>query len=382
VYVTWNDENMGAIWKYDVKTAKSTKITNEKGIYRTPKFSADGKKLVYLKEGGNGNQGFTYTNDPGFYVLDLATNKSQFIINDGEFPQFSPDGNRIFYLGGGYPNFEYKSCDLQGHESLTHFTSKYANDFTISPDNKWVAFRELYNIYIASFPHSGKALDLSAGMGTAPVSKVSRDAGMYMHWSNDSKKLHWTLGEEYFTVSLNKRFKFLEGAPDSIPPVDTVGIKIGLTVKTAKPTQKTALKGARIITMKGDEVIENGIILINGNKIEEIGKSADVKIPADAKVIDVSGKTVMPGIIDVHAHVGHFSGGLNTQKHWPYYANLAYGVTTSHDPSATTEFVFSQAELVKAGLIVGPRIFSTGTILYGAEGDFIQLTMHARLCEE
>ena len=121
VYVTWNDENMGGIWKYDFKTSKSTKITNEKGIYRTPRFSVDGRKLVYLKEGGNGNQGFTYTNNPGFYVLDLASNKSAFIINDGEFPQFSADGTRIYYLGGGYPNFEYKSCDLQGHENLTHF---------------------------------------------------------------------------------------------------------------------------------------------------------------------------------------------------------------------------------------------------------------------
>jgi len=370
VYVTWNDENMGGIWKYDFKTAKSTKLTSEKGIYRTPKYSTDGKKLVYLKEGGNGNQGFTFSNNPGFYVMDLANNAAKFVINDGEFPQFSADGNRILYLSGGYPNFEYKSCDLNGHESLTHFTSKYANDFSVSPDNKWVAFRELYNIYIAAFPKSGQALDLSAGMSNAPLSKVSRDAGAYMHWSSDSKKLHWTLGEEYFTASLNKRFKFLEGSPDSIPPVDTAGVKINLVVKTAKPNQKIALKGARIITMKGDEVIENGTIIVNGNKIEEIGKAADVKIPADAQVIEVNGKTIMPGIVDVHAHVGHFSGGLNTQKHWPYYANLAYGVTTSHDPSATTEFVFSQAELVKSGTIVGPRIFSTGTILYGAEGDF------------
>ena len=45
-------------------------------------------------------------------------------------------------------------------------------------------------------------------------------------------------------------------------------------------------------------------------------------------------------------------------------------MTTSHDPSANTAFVFSQAELVRAGEIVGPRIFSTGTILYGADGDF------------
>lgn len=369
-YVTWNDENLGAIYKFDFKTGKSVKLTKEKGIYRTPQFSPDGTQLVFMKEGGNNNQGFSHSLKPGIYTMNIASGAMNYLTNGGEFPRFNNNGKRIYYLGGGYPEFSYQSCDLTGNDSRTHFTSKYANDFVVSPDEKWVAFRELYNVYVAAFPYSGKTLDLSAGTGKVPLSKVTRDAGSYMHWSADSKKLHWTLGEEYFTVALNKRFKFLEGAPDTIPPVDTTGIKIGLTAKTAAPNGKIALKGARIITMKGNDVIENGTILINGNKIEAIGKSEDVKIPADAKTIDVSGKTIIPGMVDVHAHAGHFFGGLNTQKHWPYYANLAYGVTTMHDPSATTDYVFSQSELVKSGTIVGPRVFSTGTILYGAEGDF------------
>lgn len=78
----------------------------------------------------------------------------------------------------------------------------------------------------------------------------------------------------------------------------------------------------------------------------------------------------MPGFIDIHAHGNHFSNGITAQKHWPYYANLAYGVTTMHDPSATSEFVFAQSEMIKSGEMVGPRVFSTGTILYGADGNF------------
>jgi imidazolonepropionase-like amidohydrolase len=87
-------------------------------------------------------------------------------------------------------------------------------------------------------------------------------------------------------------------------------------------------------------------------------------------VIDCAGKTIMPGFIDAHAHGGHFRNGITPQKHWPYYANLAYGVTTMHDPSANSEMVFAQSELQKSGRIVGPRVFSTGTILYGADGNF------------
>ncbi len=54
----------------------------------------------------------------------------------------------------------------------------------------------------------------------------------------------------------------------------------------------------------------------------------------------------------------------------PSLRSLAYGVTTEHDPSNDTEEIFSASEMQKAGLITGPRLFSTGTILYGAEGNF------------
>jgi imidazolonepropionase-like amidohydrolase len=122
--------------------------------------------------------------------------------------------------------------------------------------------------------------------------------------------------------------------------------------------------------MNGDEVIENGTVVVEGNMIKAVGKASDIKAPGDAKVIDCNGKTIMPGFIDAHAHGAHFRYGLTPEKHWPYYANLAYGVTTMHDPSALSEMVFAQSELVKAGMMTGPRVFSTGTILYGADGDF------------
>src|ERR1700744_4453171 len=78
----------------------------------------------------------------------------------------------------------------------------------------------------------------------------------------------------------------------------------------------------------------------------------------------------MPGIVDVHAHLHPSPDGISPQQDWNYFANLSYGVTTAHDPSTNTEMVFSQAEMVKAGRMIGPRIYSTGTILYGADGDF------------
>jgi hypothetical protein len=101
-----------------------------------------------------------------------------------------------------------------------------------------------------------------------------------------------------------------------------------------------------------------------------VGPAGEVSVPAGAHVVDASGQTIMPGMIDVHAHIRASGSGITPQQSWPYYANVAFGVTTAHDPSANTEMIFSEAEMIRAGKIVGPRLYSTGTILYGADGDF------------
>lgn len=371
LFVTWNDEQLGSISRFSFADKKITRITPEKGIYRTPRYSPDGKWIVYQKEGGNGFQGGAFCLHPGIYIMPAAGGKPTLINKDGADPIFSKDGKRIFYTGEDGSNYAFRSCDLSGNEVRTHFTSKYTNIFSPSPDNKWIAYRELYKVYVAAFPETGRSADLSAKISSVPSAQLAKDAGYNIHWSADGKKVIWTLGDEYFSTGVKNRFTFMEGSKDTVLPMDTTGIKFNLVLPSDKPKGVVVFRGARIITMNaGNEVIENGMIVITDNKITEIGPATQVALPAGAKIIDVTGKTIMPGLVDVHAHVGHFRSGLSMQKHWPYYANLAYGVTTTHDPSSNTEFVFSQSELVKAGLSVGPRIFSTGTILYGADGDF------------
>ncbi len=374
VYVTWNDIDKGAIYKLNLKSKSKVKLTSQKGIYRTPSFSSDGKKIVFRKEGGNGHQGFTNTKNAGLYWMNIGDRKEQFICKEGEVPRFTADGNRIFYQTGGFLfgsiKKAFKSVKPDGSDERVIFNTSYSTQFTPSPDNEWVAFVELHKVYVAPMPRTGKAVGLSANTKAVPVAQVARDAGFNLHWSADSKKIHWTLGEEYFSAALTDRFLFLEGAVDSLPPLDTVGQNINLVLKSDQPEGIVAFTHATVITMEGDEVLKNATVLVAGNKITAIGSSETVKVPAKAKVIDCTGKTIMPGIVDVHSHLGAFRFGLSPQKHWQYFANLAYGVTTTHDPSSNTEMTFSQSEMVKNGEMVGPRIFSTGTILYGADGDF------------
>jgi len=374
VYVSWNDENLGSIYSIPVKGGNSTKLISEKGIYRTPSFSNDGSQIVYVKQGGNGDQGRTFSKKTGIYTMNADGSNKKWLKINGQFPSFSRDGKRIFYQTGGKffgkLTKSLKSIDLNGKDEKTLVKSKYANRLVPSPDNNWIAFSNLHKAYLAPIPITGKTIDLDAKTKIVPVSQISKDAGLNLHWSKDSKKIHWTLGEEYFTNEISQRFTFLKNSPDSIPPATEKGIKVNLVAKSDRPSGKIAFQGARIITMEGDEVIENGTIIVHENKIEAIGKSADISVPSNVKVIDVTGKTIMPGIVDAHAHVGGFRSGLTTQKHWQFYANLAYGVTTAHDPSANSETVFTLSEMIKNGEMVGPRLYSTGFILYGADGDF------------
>jgi imidazolonepropionase-like amidohydrolase/Tol biopolymer transport system component len=374
VYVTWNDTNLGTVQKISVNGGKPTQLTSEKGSFRTPAFSPDGTHIVYRKERGNSDQGFTFSKNAGIYTMKADGSDTKFVTQKGEYPIFSADGKRIFLqIGGTYFGSLLKSLqsvDLQGQDKRIHFTSKYANRIVPSPDNKWIAFSQLHKAYVAPMIVTGQTINLDRKSKAFPVAQIAKDAGVNLHWSPDSKRVMWTLGEEYFSNDIKDRFTFLEGSPEKTPEITTEGIKINLRLETDKPKGQIVFKNARIITMNGDQVIEKGTIVIQGNRIKALGETGKIRIPNSAKVYDMTGKTIMPGMVDAHAHIGAFRYGLTTQKHWQFYVNLAFGVTTAHDPSANTETVFALSELVKNGTLVGPRLYSTGFILYGADGDF------------
>ncbi len=175
------------------------------------------------------------------------------------------------------------------------------------------------------------------------------------------------MGPNLYQQPLSAVFDFLsDNDVENKPEPKQTTIK--LTAKTDKPKGLVAFKGAKIITMEQvdgkPQVIENGVIIIKDDRIEAIG--ADIEVPSDAQVIDVTGKTIIPGLVDVHWHGSYSNDQIIPQENWNAYASLAFGVTTTHNPSADTEAVFAASEMQQAGLITAPRTYSTGTILYGA----------------
>ncbi|HJU39847.1 MAG TPA: amidohydrolase family protein [Tahibacter sp.] len=369
VYTTWSDEKQGAIVERTLAGGNERTLSQAPGFYYGPRYSRDGQYLTWSKQSGTSLTGSLNSGEGGVYVMAVNGGTAKRVSHDGADPQFTADGKRVLFLTGGGLKKKLKSVGLAGEEPRDVFDLKYVDFVSVSPDGRWVAFTELFNAYVAPMPQTGGTVELSKDTTAIPVSKISADVGSYLHWGNDSGSLHWMVGNQYYSRDLKDAFAFVPGAPATLPKPDSLkGVAVGLSVASDRPTGVVAFTHARLVTMNGDEVIEDGTLVVDGERIAAIGKN--VAVPANARVIDASGKTIVPGYVDAHAHANHFNTGVVPQQNWAYYTNLAFGITTMHDPSATTETVFSQSELVKAGTLVGPRVFSTGTILYGADGDF------------
>ena len=370
VYVDWNDQQLATIRIAPSIGGEGRAITTEKGFYADPVLSPDGKFVVYRKGQGSGLTTPYFSREPGLYLIPVNDGTAKLLSKSGSRPHFGASSSRVYFQDSDGEKAVLKSIALDATEVRTHLISEDGYDFRVSPDEKWVAFTELFNAYIAPLVTTGKAVEISSKTKALPVKRVSKDAGEYLDWAPDSQKLHWVLGPEYFTLELKDAFSFLPGAPEKLSETPATSQAIGFRSKTFVPSGNIAFTNARIIPMTGGTVIASGTILLEGNRIKAIGEQGKVVIPAGTHVVNAAGKTILPGLVDVHHHGSEGGGGLVPQRNWMHYASLAFGITTTHNPSAETDTIFAASEMSKAGLLNSPRIFSTGTILYGAAGNF------------
>ncbi|RQO58600.1 amidohydrolase [Paucibacter sp. KBW04] len=372
VYTTWNDERLGSVRKLDLASGRETLLTQAPGKYLSPQFSPDGKTVVFKKEKGGYLTTPWHGLETGVFVV-AADGKTapKRIAKSGDTPQFA-ERNDAVYLTRSSMTSEVDSqqklirVDLNDRSETDVAKGEFVSQFSVSPDGQWLGFVERAHAYVAPLPRVGKTISVGPKMDGLPVRKLDVNAGEAMHWSGDSRRVHFSYGDELFSTDLAAAFAPGEEAAKAFKPSEA-GQKIGFSQASDKPSGKIVITGARIATMKGDEVIEQGVIVVDGNRIAAIGTAAQVQIPADAKRVDATGKTIIPGLIDAHWHGGMGESEIIPQQSWINYASLAFGLTTIHDPSNRNGDIFSQAELQRAGLVVGPRIYSTGSILYGAK---------------
>ncbi len=374
VFATWDDEELGSIRLAPVAGGEAMVLVDARGHYTDPVLSPDGGTVVYRKMTGGGLLNPLWSIEPGVYALRIGEHSEDAtpvrLVTSGRRPHFGAASDRVYFTGSSGGKAALKSIRLDRTEERTHLTSENGTEFRVSPDGRWVAFIERFNVYVLPFISTGKPLAVGPKTKSIPVARVSHDAGVYVHWSADSQMLHWTLGGKFYSQPLAHAFAFLEGAPDPLPGAQKESVEIGFRQPAYRPEGIVALVGARVITMRGDEVIADGAVVFERDRITAIGPRGEVAIPDGARVVDCAGKTILPGLVDVHAHGAQASSGIVPEQNYISYSELSFGVTTIHDPSNNTEAIFAASELAKAGRIVSPRVFSTGTILYGAAGSF------------
>ncbi|MFN8570779.1 MAG: amidohydrolase family protein [Gemmatimonadaceae bacterium] len=383
-YVTWDDIEGGDIWRVRADgSAKPERLTTNKAFYEKLAWSPDGRRILAAR--GPRQQRIEFFDE-------LRTGRSQvteliWIPAEGGaansiapvntimrwssmhygVPHFTSDTSRIYFTDpfDGLVSIRWDGSDRRQVLKATGWEWTWnpqvpADEILLSPTGQRALILMNNQVYLAELPPAGDRIptvSLSNLAGAPfPIRRLSTIGADFMGWSSDGGSVYWTLGHTLFTATATVS----SNAPE---PART---EILVRRPRDIPSGTLVLRGARVITMKGAEVLPRADIVITNDRIRAVGATGSVDIPAGAHVVDVAGKTIIPGFVDIHAHMWAPWGVHRTQV-WEYLANLAYGITSTRDPQTMTSDVLTYADRVASGDILGPRIFTTARGVFAAE---------------
>lgn len=423
VFTTWK-EGGGHLYKVNVDgRTKITQLTQQPGLYQYPEWSYKSRRIAFHRGSTQSFQDLLgiynrqmfedlmWVSSDGGSTNLIDKSKERF------YPHFTKADDRVYLSNakGELLSIRWDGTDKKVHLKLKGIVTYGSQDklddhsllpqeveaddkdksskpdyIYISPDGKSAMAKINNDVYVATIPRFGKVPTVSVAKvdkAAFPAMKLTVIGGEFASWSSNSKHVHWSLGSSHFRYNIaegkqfadslalakkkEKELKKSEKKMDSTkidknedekkkePKFEADEFKIDVKYKKYSPKGTLLLKGGRILTMKGTEVISNGDVLIENNRIKAVGPSGSLQIPNGTKEIDVTGKTIMPGYVDTHAHLRP-AWGIHKNQVWMYAANLAYGVTTTRDPQTGTTDVLSYSDMVEAGMVDGPRIYSTG----------------------
>lgn len=375
-FVTWDDAARGQVWKVPAGGGTPQRLSAEAGEYANPVWSPDGKSVIVVQGEGATARGRTLTHDAWFDVVRFAASAgrsggpSRQIARvarpsgsdlfdqarrqlprpsfgpDGRlfWPDVQPKGNAPVRFAGGGPS-ALVSVRPDGSDRRVHAAFPYADEIVPSPDGKWLAFQEGDNVYVTAMPASsadGEPPQIDKRRAEPAVTALTRAGGVFPRW-RDADTLEYGSGAEYRVHHMSTG--------------RTEATTLSLAVPKAVSTKSLALTNARIVTLDHRKVIDGGTVVVKGARIACVGTCSTDGVD---RVIEATGKTIVPGFVDVHAHHYRDWRGMRPRHDFEQAVYLAYGVTTTLDPSAYSLNAFPTAELIDAGEMIGPRAFSTG----------------------
>ena len=366
-YVTWNDAKGGYLWRVPAGGGKAQKLTTVPAYYQYPAWSPDGTLIAVLKQ------------DPGKIGLG-SFGQLQIVPISGGQPRtiadsvpgqneisFSSDGKQVFFMQDARhadrqrrPVPQLYAVQLDGsHEKVLAISNSrslysYFEQMSLSPNGRYIVFRVRDDLYLAPTTGLEIPMDILDYQQDLPPIRFAL-GGVDPHWEQGGDVITWSYGNQFYRM---QTAKILQQASKNAYPVPDQIFHIDLHACAGYAHGTIALHNVRIITMHGDQVIEHGTVIVKDGRFTELGTSEQVKIPREARILDLSGKTIIPGLIDLHDHF-NIEVDVFPQQSWKYLVNLAYGVTTARDPSTNYES-FGLMELLETGQMVGPRLYSVG----------------------
>ena len=427
-WVTWSNDG-GRLYKAAVlpRAVSPVLLSKAVGTLRQPVWSPNGTRIVLTQTAAQGRRDQTGVTAPTNLVWYPATPTA---VGGSEptviaraagrsMPHFSKDTSRIYLSSSanGLVSIRWDGSDEQRHlrvtgpagggnvddhdvnpsELMLQRDSEEPNTpgpsatLTLMSPNGELALAQInQDFYTVVVPPRGTQPSVSvADPNTAavPVKRLTDIGGQFPAWASTGRRVHWSIGNAHVVYDLDSaaaRDAAIAASrrdstvADSLRPRPYEPAEQRVVVQGTRdiPRGTVVLRNARMITMKGDEVIARGDLVITNNRITAVGATGSVTVPAGATEMDLAGATVIPGFVDTHAHLRAERGTIHETQPWAYLANLAYGVTTTRDPQTVTTDVLTYQDMVDAGQAIGPRIFSTGPGIF--ERDLIRDQDHAR----
>lgn len=348
-YVTW-DEDGGALWR--APTDGSTppeRLTREPAVWLDPTWTPAGDSVVALTAPLESTLGAPPGSPPSDARLAVvpATGGPPRVLaptDGGRRPGFvtrgpAADPSRVWLSAPG----ELRSVDLATGDVRVEVRippgAGRGADVRVSPAGDAMAVRtgsRLLRVAVDPSAPAPREVDLAAAT-------LVTDAGSAeWTWASDGSALGWLRGTTLYRAPSD--------GPTSEAPLE-------VSLPRAIPGGDLVLRGGTVVTMRGQEVVVDADVVVRGGRIHAVGPRGEIE-PADARVVDVSGRFIVPGFVDLHAHWGS-SGDLLQPESTNAFANLAHGVTTIRDPQNNPD-IFGLADMVEVDGVPSPRVLSTG----------------------
>jgi Tol biopolymer transport system component len=379
-YVSWSDTVGGHIWRIPSIGGKPEQLTNTAARYQYLNWSLDGEHIVVVKGDLEDMPAVYELPDQGQIItISIYSGKERLVADSVPFfnsPVFTADGSAVIYkVREGNQNFVIKKrLDNSSLFVLAAVTGDNSyRQMVVSPDQRFIVYTKNENLFLVPVLDTTKPTIIDDKNTLYPPIRFS-EGGFDPHWEQGGKILSWSFGNKYYQVDPHKIVQMANKTghersgttaiskpsnsfKSAVQPDRTVTIKLVASINYARGT--IVLKNARVITMRGDEIIERGTIVIHNGRINAIYKGDKIKTPIGAEIVEVAGKTIIPGFVDIHAHYRISGRDVFPQQSWKFLINLAYGVTTGRDPASERDS-YGCSELLQEGSLIGPRLYCSG----------------------